>query len=377
MLQSVVNLTKELISIPSISPLDLGCQDIIIKRLTAIGFLVEKMNFKNTKNVWAIHKGTSNEKTITFLGHTDIVPAGTINNWKFPPFNPTISKGKLFGRGAVDMKGALAAMIVAIEHFISSNPIHNQRLSVIITSDEESKATNGTVKVVNTLKSRNEVIDYCIIGEPTSINIVGDTIKNGRRGSLTANLTIYGKQGHIAYPKLSINPIHNIIPFLNALIKKKWDVSNTFFSKTTMQISQIHSGLNCSNITPGNLFVQFNFRFGSQITIEQLQFEVNQLLNFFHLKYSIKWVISGKPFITYKGNLLDTVQHVIKNFHGFLPKTSTSGGTSDGRFITTMGSEIVELGLINRNIHQVNEYVKISDLKLLTLIYLQIIKQLI
>ncbi|XBC44453.1 MAG: succinyl-diaminopimelate desuccinylase [Buchnera aphidicola (Schlechtendalia peitan)] len=374
MMCPVVRLAKQLISIPSISPKDLGCQEIIFDRLIKIGFSIENMNCSDTHNMWACR---GEGVTLAFLGHTDVVPSGDEDNWKFPPFIPTIHNGYLFGRGVADMKGALAAMIIAVENIVRKYPNHTGRLAFLITSDEESKATNGTIKIVDRLISRKEKIDYCLVGEPSSIELLGDVIKNGRRGSLTAYLHIYGIQGHIAYSHLADNPIHNVLPFLLNLISMKWDNGNVFFPPTSLQIYDIQSGTGTDNIIPETLLVKFNFRFGNSITINIIKEKVRLLLLNFNLKYEIEWKLSGMPFITESGLLIDVVANVIKEQCCIVPKILTTGGTSDGRFMSKMGSQIVELGLISKTIHQSNECTKISDLKLLSRMYECIIKKLL
>ncbi|QTM69388.1 succinyl-diaminopimelate desuccinylase, partial [Buchnera aphidicola (Hormaphis cornu)] len=354
---------------------DLGCQEVICNRLSSLGFTIRRINIQDTSNIWATYGNCG--KTINFLGHTDVVPVGELKDWRFHPFQPTIHEGVLFGRGAADMKGAIAAMIIAIERFVLCYPDHVYRLTLILTSDEESKAINGTVKVVDYLLSKKETIDYCIVGEPTSIQQIGDTIKNGRRGSLTANIIIYGVQGHIAYPELANNPIHTVLPFLSALISKEWSKKDSFFSKTSVQLSQIRSDLQCSNMIPGSVFIQFNFRYGMNITAELIKLEVNKLLNFYKLKYSIEWNFSGHPFLNKKSKLVSIVKDVIYFVNNVNSNLSTDGGTSDGRFLAKMSAQIVELGLINKNIHKVNECIKVSDLQLLSQMYFEIIRRLV
>ncbi|CAL4042282.1 succinyl-diaminopimelate desuccinylase [Buchnera aphidicola] len=374
MLCPVVNLAKELINIPSISPFDLGCQNIIAKHLSDIGFVVEIMNFKDTCNLWAT-RGTG--KTLTLLGHTDVVDPGETRNWNTLPFESVVKKGILFGRGSADMKGALAAMVIAVGRCVKSFPKHNGRLSFLITSDEESSAINGTKKVLEKLKLRNERIDYCLVGEPSSSNILGDVVKNGRRGSMTADLIIYGKQGHVAYPNLAKNPIFLIVPFLSSLISIKWSSGNMYFPPTSMQLTNIKSGYGSNNVIPGEIFIQFNFRFGDDITTDNIKDVVHKLLSDHLLEYSINWNISAFPFLTKSGKLLNTVIKVVEHIGNIIPKILTTGGTSDGRFFSIMGSEVVELGLINKTIHQVNEHIKVRDLQLLTTMYEHIIKDLI
>jgi succinyl-diaminopimelate desuccinylase len=373
MISSITKLAQQLISIPSISPQDLGCQDIIIKRLRTVGFKIKRIDIENTRNFWAV-KGTG--KTLMFAGHTDVVSPGKKEDWHTDPFEPVINNGFLFGRGAADMKGALSAMVLATERFINKFPYHKGRLSFLITSDEESSAINGTVKVVEYLLDKNEIIDYCIIGEPSSTETVGDVIKNGRRGSITVNLTINGIQGHIAYPDLADNPIHKGLPVITEILSIKLDNGNNFFSPSSINIANIHAGDGTSNIIPGSLFVQFNIRFSTEISETEIKSKIINILNKNNINYNIQWIFSGKPFLTKKGLLIDTVIRSIVNINKKKPILSTSGGTSDGRFISLMGSEVVELGLINKTIHKVNECVKISDLGFLGLIYEDILKQL-
>ncbi|ADP67070.1 succinyl-diaminopimelate desuccinylase [Buchnera aphidicola] len=371
---SITELAKKLISIPSVSPKDLGCQDIIIKRLCAIGFDIKRVNVNDTKNFWAF-RGIG--KTLTFAGHTDVVPIGQDKDWQTDPFQPVIRSGYLFGRGSADMKGALAAMITAAERFVNKFPNHKGRLSFLITSDEESSAVDGTIKVVEYLMSKRDMIDYCIVGEPSSTNVVGDVIKNGRRGSITANITIHGIQGHIAYPDLADNPIHKGLPVILKILSIKLDSGNDFFLPSSINIANIHAGNGFNNVIPGSLFVQFNIRFSSEVSEKHIQSQIVNILNSNDINYSIEWLFSGKPFITKKGLLIDTVIQSIFYFNKKKPILSTSGGTSDGRFIALMGSEVVELGLVNNTIHKVNECVKISDLKLLSCMYEDIMKNLL
>lgn len=375
MICPVLKLAQQLIQQPSVSPNDHGCQTILINRLKKLGFSIEVMPFDDTANLWAYH-GEQGE-TLAFAGHTDVVPAGATQNWRYPPFSPTLNNGLLYGRGAADMKGSLAAMIVAAERFIIDFPNHAGRLAFLITSDEEAKATNGTVKVVDKLMKRKEQIDYCIVGEPSSQVKLGDIIKNGRRGSLTAKLTVQGTQGHIAYPHLANNPIHNSLPFLSELVNKKWDVGNAFFPPTSMQISNIHAGTGSNNIIPGELVIQFNFRFSSELTEQQIRQQVEAILKKYQLNYKIEWSLSGHPFLTEKGKLINIVSQVIEQNCGYQPQLSTDGGTSDGRFIAKMGAQIVELGPLNETIHKVNECVSVVDLQKLSLIYQKIMQKIL
>lgn len=373
----VIKLAQQLIQRKSISPNDAGCQHLLTEYLQRKGFYIEPMHFMDTENLWAYHKGSDPGPTLLFAGHTDVVPAGDESQWVVPPFSATLKNGYLYGRGAADMKGALAAMIVAAERFVTAYPQHRGRLAFLITSDEEAKATNGTVKVVETLMQRNEHIDFCIVGEPSSIKKMGDVIKNGRRGSLTANLIIHGIQGHVAYPNLAENPIHKAIPMLQELTTTIWDQGNAFFPATSMQIANINAGTGSNNIIPGDLFIQFNFRFSSELTVEKIKQHVIQLIDRYQLRYDLQWSLSGNPFLTEPGELVDVVKQTIQQYTGIIPTLSTDGGTSDGRFIAQMGTQIIEFGPINATIHKVDEHVKIADLQILSKIYQRIMEQLL
>ncbi|WP_343155197.1 succinyl-diaminopimelate desuccinylase [Buchnera aphidicola (Kurisakia onigurumii)] len=367
MICPIVKLTQKLISCPSVSPDDFGCQKILMHKLLKLGFTIRKINIKDTKNFWA-YKGFGD--IFTFLGHTDVVPAGNINLWKYPPFQGFIKDNIIYGRGSADMKGALSAMVIAIERFLLLFPDHKGVLSFLVTSDEESKGTNGIEKVVKKLLLNNEKIKYCLVGEPTSCNRIGDIIKNGRRGSLNVKIILYGIQGHIAYPDLLDNPIHSSLPFLHDLISIQWDKGNDFFDPTSLQISSLKVDNESTNVTSGKLEVFFNLRFNNEITIEGIKNRIFSLLNFHKLRYFVEWNCSGKPFLTKSGELLDKTINSIYKIKKKYPKLSTSGGTSDGRFVSQyMGSQVVELGLKNINIHKINENIKISDLQCLSKIY--------
>ncbi|CNJ25516.1 succinyl-diaminopimelate desuccinylase [Yersinia aldovae] len=374
MICPVIDLAQQLIKRPSLSPNDAGCQEIMIQRLEAIGFTVEPMNFGDTLNFWA-WRGEG--ETLAFAGHTDVVPTGDESHWSSPPFEPTIRDGMLYGRGAADMKGSLAAMVVAAERFVAAHPNHNGRLAFMITSDEEAKAINGTVKVVNALMARNERLDYCLVGEPSSTDKVGDVVKNGRRGSITANLHIQGIQGHVAYPHLADNPVHRAMPALNELVATQWDEGNEFFPATSMQIANLHAGTGSNNVIPGEFYVQFNFRFSTELTDSIIKQRVEALLERHQLKYTLEWVLSGQPFLTPRGALVDAVVNAVEHYAEITPQLLTTGGTSDGRFIALMGAQVVELGPVNATIHKVNECVHAADLQLLSRMYQRIMEQLI
>ncbi|MCD1124746.1 succinyl-diaminopimelate desuccinylase [Jinshanibacter sp. LJY008] len=373
----VITLAQQLIKRPSLSPHDEGCQQIMIERLKAIGFTVEEMNFGDTLNFWAWRGGHGGAPTLAFAGHTDVVPAGDESHWHQPPFEPTIQDGFLYGRGAADMKGSLAAMVVAAERFVAANSNHSGRLAFLITSDEEASAVNGTVKVVEALAARRERVDYCLVGEPSSTERVGDVVKNGRRGSITANLTIHGTQGHVAYPHLADNPVHRATPFINELVDTEWDRGNEFFPATSMQIANIRAGTGSNNVIPGEMFVQFNFRYSTELTHEQIMQQVQAMLERHQLRYTIEWNLSGKPFLTPRGKLVDAVSHAVEYYAAITPQLLTNGGTSDGRFIAQLGTQVVELGPVNATIHKVNECVKASDLQLLSRMYQKIMEQLL
>ena len=370
----VIELAQQLIKRPSLSPNDEGCQQLMIDRLQAIGFTVEAMDFEDTQNFWA-WRGEG--QTLAFAGHTDVVPTGDEKRWDNPPFEPAIRDGMLYGRGAADMKGSLAAMVVAAERFVAANPNHRGRLAFLITSDEEASATHGTVKVVEALMARNERLDYCLVGEPSSTERVGDVVKNGRRGSITANLHIHGVQGHVAYPHLADNPVHRAMPALNELVAIEWDRGNEFFPPTSMQIANVQAGTGSNNVIPGDLYVQFNFRFSTELTDAMIKQRVEELLERHQLNYSIEWRLSGQPFLTSRGALVDAVVNAVEHYSELTPQLLTTGGTSDGRFIAQMGALVVELGPVNATIHKVNECVNAADLQLLSRMYQRIMEQLV
>jgi len=362
-----LELTKQLISRQSVTPEDDGCQQLMTDRLAAAGFDIQPLPFEDVDNFWAI-RGVSGP-ILCFAGHTDVVPSGPESSWQSPPFEPTVKDGVLTGRGAADMKGSLAAMVIAVENFVASNPNHSGRIAFLITSDEEGIAANGTVKVVEWLKQQNIIPEYCLVGEPSSSEKCGDTIKNGRRGSLGCKLRVIGKQGHVAYPHLADNPIHNVAPALAELANTEWDRGNDFFPATSFQISNINGGTGATNVIPGELDIVFNFRFSTEVTEQQLRETTEAILNKHQLNYEIDWHLSGQPFLTAEGELVDAAVTAVKQVTGMDTLLSTAGGTSDGRFIAPMGTQVVELGPVNATIHQINECVAVADLDQLTAIY--------
>tara|TARA_Y100001935_G_scaffold142133_2_gene117478 strand:+ start:4495 stop:5631 length:1137 start_codon:yes stop_codon:yes gene_type:complete len=374
-MSDTIELAKELIRQPSVTPDDKDCQKILKDRLSKINFKNETLEFEDVTNLWSL-KG-DDDPIFCFAGHTDVVPSGPLNEWKSDPFKPEIRDGLLFGRGAADMKGSIAAMITATERFISNHPNHTGSLAFLITSDEEGIAKNGTRKVIDVLEERNRKIKWCLVGEPSSTDKVGDTIKNGRRGSFGSKLIIYGIQGHVAYPHLAENPIHLVIPALQDLLSEHWDNGNDHFPSTTFQISNIHGGTGATNVIPGQIEVDFNLRYSTEITHQEIEEKVKKILDKYHFKYKIKWNLSGLPFLTDEGELVKAAQKSIKELTGTNTKLSTGGGTSDGRFIAPTGAQVLELGPINASIHRVNENVSVYDLNLLSDIYEKILENLL
>ncbi|SDY59536.1 succinyl-diaminopimelate desuccinylase [Nitrosomonas sp. Nm33] len=362
-----LTLAQMLISRRSLTPTDDGCQEILINRLQNIGFNIERMRYGEVDNLWA-RRGMG-QPVVCFAGHTDVVPTGPLAQWESDPFTPTVRDNKLYGRGAADMKTSLAACVTAIERFVSTYPDHKGSITLLITSDEEGVAVEGTVKVVEVLKARRELLDYCIVGEPTCTDKLGDTIKNGRRGSLSGNLVIKGVQGHIAYPHLAKNPIHLAAPAIAELAQTEWDQGNEYFPATTWHISNIHGGTGATNVIPGEVNLLFNFRFSTASTVESLKQRVHEILDRHGLNYDLTWELSGKPYLTPKGELADALSAAIKNVTAIEPQLSTSGGTSDGRFIADICSQVVEFGPCNATIHKLNEYVEIEDIERLSEIY--------
>lgn len=374
---ATLELACDLIRRPSVTPVDEGCQELMMRRLKAVGFAVEPMRIEEVENFWACH-GEQDGPVLCFAGHTDVVPTGPLQAWQHQPFDALIDEhGMLCGRGAADMKGSLASMIIAVERFVADHPKHKGRIAFLITSDEEGPAQHGTKAVIERLAARNERLDWCIVGEPSSTSLVGDVVKNGRRGSLGATLTVRGVQGHVAYPHLAKNPIHLAAPALAELAAEHWDDGNAFFPPTSFQVSNLNSGTGATNVIPGELRAIFNFRFSTESTVEGLQQRVNAILDKHGLDYHVEWALSGLPFLTEPGALLDAVAASIKAVTGRDTTPSTSGGTSDGRFIATLGTQVVELGPVNATIHQINERVLASDLDVLTEIYYQTLVKLL
>lgn len=372
---TTLELTQQLMTCASVTPEDGGCQELLSKHLSEIGFQIENLAFGEVKNLWA-RRGTQ-APLLVFAGHTDVVPTGPLNKWTFPPFTPTIQDGYLYGRGAVDMKSALAAMIMACKQFISTYPNHKGSIAFLLTSDEEGPAIDGTAKVVEHLLARNEKLDWCIVGEPSSNQELGDIIKVGRRGSLNGKLTLIGQQGHIAYANAKDNPIYQAGLILEELYKTVWDEGNEHFDPTRFQASNIHSGTGATNVIPGELELVFNFRYSPAITAEQLKSQVENRIQKHAANYSMQWSTPAKPFYTPPGHLVASCQAAVKKVTGRPPQLSTSGGTSDGRFIAPTACEVVELGLCNSTIHEINERVPIVDLDKLTAIYKELLMELL
>ena len=362
-----LELACDLIRRPSVTPEDAGCQSLIIERLERLGFEVQRLRFGEVDNFWATRG--SEGPLLVFAGHTDVVPTGPESQWRQPPFEPVVENGMLYGRGTADMKGSLAAMLVACENFVAEHPDHKGRIGFLITSDEEGPSVNGTVKVVEWLGERGIDIDWCIVGEPSSSKRLGDVIKNGRRGSLGGVLKVKGTQGHVAYPHLADNPIHRLAPALAELAGTEWDQGNQFFPATSFQVSNIRGGTGATNVIPGEVEVVFNFRFSTETTETELRERAQALLDRHQLDYQIDWKLSGQPFLTREGDLVATLVEAITEETGGQPQLSTAGGTSDGRFIAPTGAQVVELGPLNATIHQVNECVSVADLDSLTRIY--------
>ena len=374
-MEKTLELCCELIRKPSVTPEDAGCQALMIERLQALNFNCTELPFGGVSNFWAEHGDRG--PLLVFAGHTDVVPPGSATRWSNPPFEPTVIDGILFGRGSADMKGSLAAMLIACEEFLAEQPDHPGRIGFMITSDEEGPAVDGTVKVLDYLRDRGESIDWCVVGEPASSATLGDAIKNGRRGSLGATLTVRGVQGHIAYPHLADNPIHRLLPALHALTSEVWDEGNAFFPPTSMQVSNIKGGTGVTNIIPGEVEVVFNFRFSTEVSDDELRQRTASILQAHGLDYAIQWNLSGQPFLTPKGKLLDAAIASVLDVTGKAPELSTAGGTSDGRFIAPTGAQVVEVGPVNATIHKIDERVLASDLPRLASIYKGILTRLL
>lgn len=375
MSRSALALTEALIRRDSITPHDAGCQLLMIERLEALGFQVEQLRFGEVDNFWA-RRGNGGP-VLCFAGHTDVVPTGPMEKWHTPPFEPTIRDGYLYGRGAADMKASLAAFITAIEDFVQRHSDHSGSIALLITSDEEGVAHDGTVRVVDWLEARGETIDYCIVGEPTSTSTLGDTIKNGRRGSLSGTLTVKGQQGHIAYPHLARNPVHLLAPALAELTDTVWDRGNAHFPPTSWQVSNLHAGTGATNVIPGTCEVKFNFRFSTENTADTLKQGVHAILDRHGLEYDLEWALSGNPFLTEPGTLTAALGEAISEVTGLSPALSTSGGTSDGRFIKRIARELVEFGPVNATIHKLNECVAVEDIERLSAVYRRTLEKLL
>jgi succinyl-diaminopimelate desuccinylase len=370
-----LDLAAELIRRPSVTPADGGCQDLLAERLAAVSFRGEHLPFGEVRNLWA-RRGTD-RPLFCFAGHTDVVPPGPRDHWDSDPFTPAVRDGKLYGRGACDMKGEIAAMVTAAEAFVRAHPDHPGSIAFLITSDEEGPAVDGTVRVVETLEARGEKIDWCLVGEPSSHERLGDTIKNGRRGSLNGFLTVKGRQGHVAYPHRAVNPLHVLAPSLVELVDEEWDQGNAFFPPTTFQIANLNTGTGAENVIPGTLTAQFNFRFSTAVTAETLQRRVATILDRGGFAYDLTWRLSGEPFLTPAGALVEAASQAVAETLGYRPELSTGGGTSDGRFIAPTGAQVLELGAINVSIHQVNEHVGVGELEQLAIIYRRILEKLL
>jgi len=374
-MSATLDLARALIARASITPDDAGCQALIAERLHAVGFEIERLPSGPVANLWARHG--SGSPTLCFAGHTDVVPPGPIEAWESPPFEPVERNGQLYGRGAADMKTALAAFVTASEAFVRAHPAHRGSIALLVTSDEEGVATDGTVKVVEALATRGEPIDYCIVGEPTSVERLGDTIKNGRRGSLSGRLVVRGIQGHVAYPHLARNPVHALAPALAELAATRWDQGNEHFPPTTWQVSNIRGGTGATNVIPGEVEVLFNFRYATSSTPEGLQQGVHAILDRHGLDYTLEWSLSARPFLTERGALVDAMRDSIREATGVEAEISTTGGTSDGRFIARICPQVVEFGVLNASIHQIDEHVALADIEPLSAIYRGVLDRLL
>ena len=380
-MSDTLRLLEALIARPSVTPDDQGCQRLIAERLAPLGFACESLPFGpdtfRVENLWAVHDGGRPGPTVIFAGHTDVVPTGPLNQWRSEPFVPSYRDGKLYGRGAADMKSSVAAMVVAAEEFVRARPAHAGRIAFLLTSDEEGPSVDGTVKVVQALQARGEAMDCCIVGEPTSVDRLGDMIKNGRRGSLSGKLTVTGVQGHVAYPHLARNPILLVAPALAELANIHWDEGNRYFPPTTWQASNIHAGTGATNVIPGELVLDFNFRFSTESTPESLKARVAQVLDRHQLQWRIDWTLGGEPFLTPEGSLVQALREGIQAETGVVPELSTTGGTSDGRFIAKVCPQVVEFGPVNASIHKIDEHVQVDAVEPLKNIYRRTLEQLL
>ena len=374
-MSDALDLTQALISRASISPADGGCQQLLSERLERIGFTVEHMRFNNVDNFWARHGSAA--PLFCFAGHTDVVPTGPLEEWSTDPFTPVIREGILYGRGAADMKSGLAAMLVACEHFVREHPRHRGSIALLITSDEEGQSVDGTRRVIEVLEARRERIDLCVVGEPSSESRLGDTIKIGRRGSLSGRLTVHGVQGHVAYPQFADNPIHALAPALMELTGRTWDAGNEHFQPTSFQVSNLNAGTGAPNVIPGELKARFNIRFSTEQSVAGLKQLVESILDRHRVKYTLEWFLSGDPFFTPPGSLSDAAARAVRDLTGLTPSLSTGGGTSDGRFIAPTGAQVVELGVVNASIHKVNEHVAVEDIAGLQRIYVRLMELLL
>ncbi|NOQ37014.1 MAG: succinyl-diaminopimelate desuccinylase [Methylococcaceae bacterium] len=374
-MSETLELLKDLVSRESVTPVDAGCQDVLVERLAKLGFKEERLDFDDTQNIW-LRRGKA-KPLLVFLGHTDVVPTGDLNTWNTPPFEPTIKDGLIYGRGTADMKGGIASFVTAVERFVAKHPDHQGSIALMITSDEEGCAANGVIKVVEVLEKRNEKIDWCLVGEPSSDKQLGDVIRVGRRGSLCAALKIQGIQGHVAYPDIADNPIHSFAPALKELTEEVWDEGNQFFPPTSLQVSNINSGTGAENIIPATMDVQFNLRFCTELNEAIIKERTHAILDKYDFEYTLNWRLSGNPFLTSEGALIDAAHAAIKTVTGLETIDDTGGGTSDGRFIAPTGAEVIELGHLNKTIHKINENIPVADLDVLSDIYQQMLVNLL
>jgi succinyl-diaminopimelate desuccinylase len=368
---AAVELARALIARPSVTPEDAGCQDLLAERLARLGFALERMRFGRVDNLWA-RRGTE-RPVLCFAGHTDVVPSGPVEKWGSDPFTPTERGGMLYGRGASDMKSSIAAFVCAVEQFLAAHPGHRGSIALLITSDEEGDAVDGTLRVVERLKARGELLDFCIVGEPTAVERIGDTVKNGRRGSLSGTLRVKGVQGHVAYPHLSRNPIHLVAPALAELAAMEWDAGNEYFPPTTWQVSNIRGGTGATNVIPGEVELLFNFRFSTASTVDSLERRVHEVLDRHGLEYDLDWSLSAAPYFTAEGSLVGAVRDAVRRVAGIEPRLSTTGGTSDGRFIADICPQVVELGPLNATIHKIDECIPVADVAALAAIYRELL----